>query len=137
MFDQAKEDFENALVKCAQSEALDLATSIHTKLSPELRDIIYGHFWDDATIDRATKLIKRKAELRRPHDDRDCTEPPYACECREYQMPLCVRPDYVGLEIAREAAVYYLKTVELDIEMGSLRTSLPADFFKIGVTTAQ
>lgn len=145
----------------AQKRFRKFADKFYATLPPELRDLVYVHIWDDATLDRVFDNVCvdpvpsltsrrtppsswRQVVLSNSDDVKGmpwsvfCAQHP--CNCFQWwELPYWAQHIFVGLDVAREAVAAYYRAMRhgrLGPHLGQLETFLSTDHFHLGVIPA-
>jgi hypothetical protein len=143
----------------AKKQCLEFAKSFQANIPPELRDMVYAHVWDEATLERVfddvrdntpvTNCLERSAALTgtvsKPVSKKNnqtrirCKGD--RCKCFSWwELPLWVQYQFVGFEVAQEAAAaayYHTGTsVHSHFRMQSLMDMLSNDLFHLDIKPA-
>jgi hypothetical protein len=100
-----------ARLEDARKRCHDFATRFYDTFPAELRHMVYDYIWDDQVFNKSTAdtllAIPRKY----------CSK--ITCTCfSDSELPVCVRRDFVGLDVAKEVVASYYGTFGMHLGCG-------------------
>jgi hypothetical protein len=92
-----------ARLEDARKRCQDFATRFYDTFPAELRHMVYEYIWDDQVFNKST------ADTLIAIPRRYCSK--ITCTCfSDSELPVCVRRDFVGLDVAKEVVASYYGT---------------------------
>jgi hypothetical protein len=131
--------YDTAIMDYSKAETLPLVMKMQSDLPRELRDLIYQFYWDEVEVENARAAEPCQGSLLAGTIDAGssprCDHPSHFLEhCLNWRSTNhLTRPEFVGIDIAREAASSYYRTITMVIEAGHIKTTLNKDIFGLGL----
>jgi hypothetical protein len=125
---------EAAKLEVAQKRCLDFAAKLYTIFPTELRHMVYEYIWNDRALSKST--AKSLLVLPSLRESVDCTRNTRSWTFVDSgDLPICVRREFVGLDVAKETVATYYRTVGLPrtVYYYEIKFQLLRDHFHIGV----
>lgn len=125
----------------------NFAKDFHAKLPLELRDLVYAHVWDQATLERtfdnvcdtiSVMGLSRYLVTKHSLWEIECLEDECIC-FRWWELPFWAQHQCVGMDIARETVIAYYRAglpTRFGTQLASINSMLSKDHFHLGIKPA-